>query len=115
MNQNPQFILLQVLDIIGYIDNKEDFTNKFFQLCKQQAIVDLVKSLPSDKQTALESNSSLLKEYFSEEQMADALEKATRETFQSYLQEIIPTLNDKQKSELEIYLKSLPEEYSPPA
>lgn len=119
MNQNPRELFLEVLNIIGYSDDREEFTNQFFQLCEQQAIVNLVKSLPQDKQATLQAESAkqtnpdpnnlLLKKYFTQEQIATNLEEATKVTFNSYLQTIIPTLNDKQKTELETYLKSLSE------
>lgn len=89
MNQNPKNLFLQVLNIIGYADNKEEFADKFFQLCEQQTMANLVKSLP-------------------EEQVAASLEETTKEVFNNYLQTVIPTLNTKQKAELESYLKSLP-------
>lgn len=115
MIQNPRELFLQVLEIIGYSDDREEFTNKFFQLCEQQAIVNLVKSLPQDKQTDPDPNNLLLKKYFTQEQVATNLQEATRETFNSYLQTVIPTLNNKQKTDLETYLKSLSEKYPPPA
>ncbi len=125
MNKTPREIFLQVLEIIGYSDNKEEFTNKFLQLCEQQTIVNLVKSLPEDKQAALHTESakqiipdasnSLLKKYFTLEQITANLQEATKETFNDYLQNIIPTLNDKQKNDLETCLKSLSEKYAPPA
>ena len=124
MNQNPRDIFLQVLNIIGYTNDKEEFTNKFFQLCEQQTVVSLIKSLPQDKQTSLQTelskqtipdpSNTLLKKYFSEEQIVNTLQKATEETFSSYLQTVMPTLNDKQRTELETYLKNLPEKYSLP-
>lgn len=89
MNQNPRELFLQVLSIIGYSDDREEFTNKFFQLCEQQAIANLVKSLPP-------------------EQVAANLEEVTKEVFGNYLQAVYPTLNDKQKTDLDSYLKSLP-------
>lgn len=115
MIKNPRELFLQVLEIIGYSDGREEFTNKFFQLCEQQAIVNLVKSLPQDKQTDPDPNNLLLKKYFTQEQVATNLQEATRETFNSYLQTVIPTLNNKQKTDLETYLKSLSEKYPPPA
>ena len=124
MNQNPRDIFLQVLNIIGYTNDKEEFTNKFFQLCEQQTVLSLIKSLPQDKQTSLQTELSkqtipdpsnlLLKKYFTEEQIANALQKATEETFNSYLQTVMPTLNDKQRTELGTYLKTLSKEYFPP-
>lgn len=125
MIQNPRELFLQVLEIIGYSDDREEFTNKFFQLCEQQTIVNLLKSLPQDKQDTLQAESAkqtdpdpnnlLLKKYFTQEQVATNLQEATRETFNSYLQTVIPTLNNKQKTDLETYLKSLSEKYPPPA
>lgn len=125
MLQSSKDIFLQVLNIIGYSDNKEEFASKFFQLCEQQTIINLIKSLPQDKQTALQAelskqtnpqlNNLLLKKYFSNEQVASSLEQATKQTFENYLQTIIPTLSGEQKVKLQSYLKSSFEKYFPPA
>lgn len=115
MNQNPKQIILKVLEIIGYEDDKEKFANEFLSLCLQQALVALTQTLPQDKQDQLTQRSSLtppdkmeelLLEYFSAEKLQEDIKEASRTTFEDYLKEIIPTLNENQKNKLEQYLSS---------
>lgn len=108
--------MVKILEIIDYPDGKEEFADKFLDLCQQQAVVDLVKSLPEDKQNQLtdqllkdssDQAKSLLQQTFSSEQSKEVLKKATEEVFKAYLEKVSPSLNDQQKSKLDSYLKSL--------
>lgn len=115
MNHDPKQIILQVLEIIGYEDDKEKFANKFLSLCLQKALVNLTQELPQDKQdqltqrmslTAPDQMQNLLSQYFPKEKFETAVKEASRSTFEEYLKTIIPTLNEEQRSKLEIYLSS---------
>ncbi|MDD5147572.1 MAG: hypothetical protein PHV63_03460 [Candidatus Daviesbacteria bacterium] len=117
MSQKPKDIIIQILDLVGYGENKERFADELLSLCQQQALVDLVKSLPEEKQILLEKTLSqqpnpqnidqVLKENFSEEEILEALKKATQNTIQAYLQTISPHLSDLQKNNLQTYIQSL--------
>lgn len=115
MNTNPKQIILKVLEIIGYEDDKDKYANDFLALCLQKAFVNLVKELPQDKQDQLtqrisltsgEKAQALLLEYFPKEKFEVAVKEASQSTFEEYLKTIIPTLNEEQRSKLESYLSS---------
>lgn len=97
MNQNPKRIILQVLEIIGYEDDKDKFANDFLSLCLQQGLVDLMQELPEGKQVELtqraglvspEKMETLFLEYFSKEQLEVAIREASRSIFEDYLKTI---------------------------
>ncbi|MBI4098218.1 MAG: hypothetical protein HY426_04235 [Candidatus Levybacteria bacterium] len=115
MNSNPKQIILQVLEIIGYSDDKEKYADDFLALCFQKAFVNLTQKLPQDKQDQLtqrmslvsaDKTEALLLEYFPKEEFENAIKEASRSTFEEYLKTIIPTLNEEQRSKLEAYLSS---------
>ena len=115
MNTNPKQIILQVLEIIGYEDDKEKFANDFLSLCLQEALLNLTQELPQDKQDQLaqrmslitpDKTEALLLEYFPKEKVEEAVKEASRSTFEEYLQTITSTLNDDQGNKLEQYLSS---------
>lgn len=87
-SQKPKDIIIQILDIAGYGENKEDFADQLLSLCQQQALVDLIKSLP-------------------EETILQALKKATENIIKGYLQTISPHLSDTQKKDVQTYIQSL--------
>lgn len=115
VNQTSRDVLLQVLNIIGYSDNKEEFISKFLQLCEQQALINMINSLPEDRRSSLESALSkqnspenitaILDKYLSKKDLAQAVQKATEDTFKSYLQSVIPTLSNSQRKDLDSLLK----------
>ncbi len=115
MNQNPKQIILQVLDRIGFEDDKEKFANDFLLLCFQQALGNLAKELPSDKQTELTQRMSLISEnqveqllleYFPKEKLEEAVKQSSGTLFEEYLQTIIPTLNPDQQEKLGSFLST---------
>jgi len=117
ISQKPKDIIIQILDLVGYGENKEEFADELLSLCQQQALVDLIKSLPEEKQTLLEKTLSqqpnpqnidqVLKDNFTEEQILESLKKATENTIQTYLLTISPHLSDLQKNNLKTYIQSL--------
>lgn len=115
MKNDPKQIILQVLEIIGYEDDKDKYANDFLSLCLQKAFVSLTQDFPQDKQDQLTQRMSLISadkieglllEYFPKEKFETAVKEASRSTFEDYLKTIIPTLNDDQKNKLEQYLSS---------
>lgn len=112
---NPKQIILQVLEIIGYEDDKEKYANDFLSLCLQKALVSLSQELSQEKQDELTQRLSLTKpedmeklllEFFSQEKYEEVVKTASQSLFEEYLQTIIPTLNEEQKNKLEQYLSS---------
>jgi hypothetical protein len=78
-------ILLKILIAIDYSDNREARTDEFLRNIHLQSLVNLVQSLPSEKQTEIKQQlsentdspkklASLLKDYFSQRELHQVLE-----------------------------------------
>lgn len=116
MDQNNQ-VIQKILDIIGYSDDKKAFENKFTEVCRKQALLDLTDSLPPDKQEGLKLElgsandpqkiGEILKRYVSVDEYDKILKLTSQNALDSYLQTVTPTLSDTQLAELQSYLKSL--------
>jgi hypothetical protein len=108
---NLRDLLLQILTIIEYSDSKEEFVNKFITNVHLQALLDLISTLPVDRQEELKlslarsSNhqdkvTRTLSIYFFQEQIQDAFEAASRDSIEKYLEAIDDTLSNDQRQEL---------------
>lgn len=104
-------ILNGVLDVVGFTGDKEKWTNEFIQNCKIQALADIVKEFPSDKQSQLsqlkpEEIKQRLEQEISKEQMDKAIEAAAQKGMTIYLDGVIPTLDQTRFDKLKEYLVS---------
>jgi hypothetical protein len=115
MKNDPKQIILEVLSIIGYENDKDKFASEFVTLCMQKAVSNLINGMPQDKQdqvlqrlslTTPDSWGTLLSEYVPEENLAAAIKDTSSLIFQDYIKEIEPTLNDEQRNKLSQYLSS---------
>ncbi|VVB85921.1 Uncharacterised protein [uncultured archaeon] len=111
MVNTPQDLLLQILKIIDYSDNKEAFVEEFIKNIHLQSLSYLISTLSPDKQeevktelTMNKNNSdkvaSTLNAYFSQSQMQDALKNASKSAMTEYIKTINPTLSATQKQQL---------------
>lgn len=110
-------ILIEVLTIIDYKDNKEIFISKFLKLCIQKALMDilLIASDNNKKEIIKLSEMNLnpeelerkLKDTVGENLLNSSLEKATEEVFTQYLESIYSTLSNSQNESLHTYLNSI--------
>ena len=98
----------KILEIIDYKDDKEKSATELLNLCEKQALADLVKGLPEEKRSSLngelsnnEDVKSVLNNYFPNDQIANAIKAASEFVMKQYLEEIIPTLSEKQLASLE--------------
>ena len=118
MPQSANDLLKQILENIDFEGDKEAFANDFLQTIKKQATLDLIESLPKAKQDELkqklsqnlqkpEGVSAVLKGYFPEQQIMKALENAAKNGVSEYIQAILPTLNEEQKTKLTELAKNL--------
>lgn len=118
MQPNPKVILLKVLIIIGYQNDKEKFIGEFLSLCFKKAFIKCVEDLPQNLKITIKKRlanvgedprklQEILTEYVSEEKYDEILFSQSLDTFIEYLQAVIPTLKENQKKELGIYLKSI--------
>ncbi len=102
-------IFIQILDIINFSGNKDEFTNSFFQLIYQSALLHLIQTLSPEKQQeflALSSADSLDKtknsilQFFTQERINQAVNEETTKQVQEYINTIMPTLTEQQKGTL---------------
>ena len=118
MNNNYKDILLKVLEAIGYSDNKEVFIEDFVKNIDMQAVADLIESMPSDKQSEIKQklieaqndqikSSDLLKAYFTEGQMQEALKNSSKNMMEEWIKTITPTLSQAQKKNLSALFQQL--------
>ncbi len=123
---DPETILLKILDVIGYSGDKEKFSTEFLENVNMQSISDLINSLSSDKQQEIKQKISLLqndpkaagdiiKTYFAEQQLNEALQNSFMNAVTEYIDTIEPTLSDSQKQNLASYFSELAKTASPVA
>lgn len=111
MDQSPKTILLQILDLIEYRDDKELFAQKFFNLVAQETLGTLVSSLPEDKKKVAEDQlidekdaakvQQSFQSTFSQEQIYAAVANVTKHAFQKYVKAIFPVLTATQKQKVQ--------------
>ncbi len=102
----------QILDAIDFTEDKEEFANEFLKIVFAQAINNLISSLPLERQTDIserikkvgsnqEESAKMMSEFFSQEQIKDALTESMKQEITNYLETIAPTLSEEQKQRLE--------------
>lgn len=108
---DPKTLLIKILTVIGYEEDKDQFADRFLQNIRLQSLVDLLSTLPADRQeevkaglvSAADNPEALAKTvtaYFPETQLREALEEAAKESITAYLQRISPTLSPVQREAL---------------
>ena len=108
--------MLQLLSIIEYQDNKEQFVEEFVTLIYKQALVELLSSLPADNQDAVRKLVNQQKEL---NRAVDALEKsewaqtynlalalASKKILEEYIQTINSSLTPNQKEMVELLFQT---------
>lgn len=116
-NSNITEVLSQILDIIDFSDNKEEFINKFVDLSRQQALLNLLDSVPTNKQVQLKQELStkksldeVAKEFqniFTPQQYQEELTHTTNNLLNKYLISIMSSLSVNQRKELKALRSSL--------
>lgn len=114
-------IILEILNIVSFSEDKEVFANKFVETVNLQSLNELVKTLPEDKKSSLKEQieknlndaqkiSELLKSYFSEEQAVKAIQNSSRDMLIEYIESIKNTLSEEQRKKLiQAFEKIVPE------
>lgn len=104
-------LLVKILTTIGYSENKEEFVNQFMLNIHLQSLLDLISTLPTDKQEEIKSTlarsqnhvdkiTRTLSSYFSKTQVQDALEVTSKNSIEKYIEAINHTLSASQRKEL---------------
>lgn len=118
MHTNSRSILMQILTIIDFRENKKQFVDRFINLCLQQTFVELLSVAPAQVKTELNEviqQSDMQKrvdfflKYFQSDQFNQKLEHVTAELFQDYITSITPTLTTNKQNQLSFYLSTLTE------
>lgn len=91
MDKDLKQVIVQMLTIIGYTDDKDAFATEFLGLIQQKAMVTFLQSLPKDKQ----------------EEYNKVAGDTLKDAFAGYTKAIQPTLSEDQKQKLQQYLSSL--------
>ena len=94
-----KILIMQILEVIGYKEDKDRFTADFLRNVYLSAFLDLVETLPQDKQEILSTKLSenkehhdqiygIMKEYFPEVQMHKTLQKNALDAIRRELQKL---------------------------
>src|SRR5438876_454902 len=116
MNSNYKKNMMDILNIIGYENDKGAYADNFFKSCIALAIANLAKLLPEGKQKELaeehldenaESISKLVQKYWTDEDYNKAVEEATKENFTDFINTVSATLSEEQIKNLQDHLNTL--------
>lgn len=110
MNQNPQELILRVLEIIEYPGNRFKFSKKFLALCHFKACWMLVERLSEEDQAVIKKKidknitpvalkAHLIQMYAIDEYRA-ALHQASKKLFEDCFSKVILGLDGESKEEL---------------
>lgn len=112
MNITYHDILIKILDLIDYPDDKEAYVTNFFATIQLNAFATLMDTLSLEKQKELSEKLSqekddqtrmtaVINEYFSHEEVMKTFEKETINEITGLLASIQPRLSTEQKESLE--------------
>jgi Zn/Cd-binding protein ZinT len=103
-------IILKLLEITEYKDDKKAFLEDFARITNSQALVELVQTLSEEKREeadaaiagadSQEAFTKAVNTYFSDNQVKEALDNASAQAITQWIQSVAPTLNDEQKQNL---------------
>lgn len=111
-------VLFDVLNIIDYQDNKEEFVNEFVLIVLNEVFGEMLSRIPeADKEKIVnefyavdseDEKREVLLKYFSLDEVEEKISKVTELQFLDYLETIYPTLSSNKQDELTGYLNNLP-------
>ena len=121
---DPKQILLRILEIIGYSEDKDKFATEFLQNVSFQALLDLFNTLPQDKKDQIQqqitnANNDIskvqqaLSQFFTEDQISKSIENSSKNAVEEYIKTIEPTLSQEQKQNLANYFNEIAKNTSP--
>ncbi|OGK22037.1 hypothetical protein A3C23_03055 [Candidatus Roizmanbacteria bacterium RIFCSPHIGHO2_02_FULL_37_13b] len=108
--------MIQILNIIGYADDKQKFAQEFLTMCMAQTSAKVLANLPIEKQKEIQEKikkakdqnkiTSVLREYQNIDEYQRTLIDITKENFTEYIEKIMPTLTSEQKDKLLEFLSN---------
>ena len=110
--------LTQVLDIINYPDNKNEYIKEFEERVQLETVLNLVESLSDEKRDeifdtfveekdALSKTEGILLEYFTKEQTETEFHKTLLSNIDQLLIELRSSLTDNQKDKISALLEKV--------
>lgn len=115
--RNPKDVLLKILEIIEYTEDKDNFTDAFLKNIYLQSVSDLASNFTQDKELEVKSKLSqvdsperleeILRTHFTGEEINEALKTSSYNAIQEYIKTIDPTLSNEQKQSLRNYFQTL--------
>ncbi len=102
MQQTDKDLLLKILDIIDYSNDKAVFVDKFSELNRQEALLNLLERLPKDVQEKMSSSEDIaeVRKVISSESYALELATVSAEALGSLINNVTPTLSDDQRNQI---------------
>ncbi|MGH7202826.1 MAG: hypothetical protein ACREHC_00080 [Candidatus Levyibacteriota bacterium] len=101
MQKNYKEILVQILTIINYPNNKEKFFFDFENLNKQEALVNILDRLPSETQEKVKNDPEEMKGVIAQEEYDQELLKVSEDALAKFIEDIYSTLSTKQIDQIE--------------
>lgn len=116
MDQYKDFIK-QTLQLINYPQNHDQFVNTFFETAQQEAFLQLLGTLPQDKQDELtkrlqfppvgDTPEKAIQAYFTPLDCSIALQEAILEDYKKFVQQTMSTLPPEKQKQLQDFLLPL--------
>ncbi len=108
-------ILLKILEILEYEDDREAFVNAFLVNIQLQALNILLAGVSSEKKIKIEKEITsdspdkyqVLQNHFTQEQIEKALNESADISVREYIESIDEKLTDDQQQGLVVYIESL--------
>lgn len=109
-------LLLKILEIIDFKENKNVFIADFISLVNEKALINVLKGLPGGTQTHLEERlknktldeqKQILQESIQLDDLTKELARVTQELLSNYIDTIMPTLHDDQLEKLQNVLSPI--------
>ncbi|HWY80166.1 MAG TPA: hypothetical protein VNW29_07450 [Candidatus Sulfotelmatobacter sp.] len=103
MNKSIKDILIEILTIAGYPNNKNNFIVEFEKLNLLEAMMHIYDSLPLEKQLQIKEYSNdpyAIKKIIPQEIYVNELKKITRHALQDCVKDFAPALNPYQKEKI---------------
>lgn len=95
--------VLEILHIIKYSDNKEQFVREFEAYNHLEAIANLVERLPEEmkqKVNVVQDDTLVIKQYISPKDYLKELERVSEKELKKFIETISPGLNLDQKQKI---------------
>jgi Mg/Co/Ni transporter MgtE len=120
MNTTYQSFLTKLLEAIDFKNDKEQFVGEFIKDTQLETLLELIETLPADKQTAIKEQLSkatkpeeitqLMNDNFTQEQLQESFTKNANEAIKGLLETLKDTFTDEQRQKVVQLLQSLSQE-----